>query len=116
MKTKTTAIPRDTTQIPKPGANPAAALIHDTLEHYSLTQVAAAAAMKISPALLSDVIRQRKGVSPALALRFEACFGVPADFLVRLQSAHDFQKAYHAKGPAIRKQVKRYLTHGRSPS
>jgi len=68
----TTAIPRDPLKVPNPLSNPAAALIRDTLEHYGVTQAAATSAMKISTALLSDVICQRKGVSPALALRFEA--------------------------------------------
>ena len=105
MKTKSTAIIRDPQKIPKPGSNPAAAMIRDTLEHYSVTQREAAAAMKISTAQLSDVIRQRKGVSAAIALRFQACFGVPADFLIQLQSHHDFRKAYHFKGSQIFREV-----------
>lgn len=105
MKLKPTAIPRDLLKIPKPQSNPAAGLIRDTLEHYGITQVEAARAMKISPAQLSDVIRQRKGVSAAIALRFQACFGTPGDFLIRLQAQYDFQKAYHTKGPAINREV-----------
>lgn len=105
MKTKLTAIPRDPLKVPKPHSNPAAALIRDTLEHYGVTQADAASAMKISAAQLSDVIRQRKGVSATIALRFQACFGVPAEFLVRLQSQHDYRKAYHAKSAKILREV-----------
>jgi addiction module HigA family antidote len=99
------AIPRDPTKIPKPVSNPAAALIRDTLEHYHVTQVEAARAMNISTAQLSDIIRQRKGVSATIALRFQACFGVPGDFLIQLQSQHDFRKAYHTKGAEILREV-----------
>lgn len=106
MKLKPTAIPRDPTKIPKPVSNAAAALIRDTLEHYHVTQVEAARAMNISTAQLSDVIRQRKGVSAAIALRFQACFGIPGDFLIQLQSQHDFRVASHSKGPAIRREVR----------
>lgn len=105
MKTKPTAIPRDSQKIPKPVSNPAAAVIRDTLEHYGITQRVAAKAMKISTAQLSDVIRQRKGVSAAIALRFQACFGVPGDFLIQLQSQYDFRKAYHSKGGQIFREV-----------
>jgi addiction module HigA family antidote len=106
MKTKTTAIPRDPLKVPKPLSNPAAGLIRDTLKHHEVSQVAAAKAMKISTAQLSDVIRQRKGISATIALRFQFCFGVPADFIIRLQAQHDFQKAYHSKGPEIRREVR----------
>ncbi len=105
MNTTITPIPRDPLKTPKPVSNPAAAVIRDTLEHQGVSQVAAAKAMNISTAQLSDVIRQRKGVSAAIALRFQFCFGVPADFLVRLQAQHDFQKALHSKGPGIRREV-----------
>jgi addiction module HigA family antidote len=106
MKMRSSSIPRDPLKVPKPVSNPAAAVIRDTLEHHGVSQQAAANAMKISAAQLSDVIRQRKGVSAAVALRFQFCFGVPADFLVRLQAQHDFQTAYHSKGLEIRREVK----------
>jgi addiction module HigA family antidote len=106
MKTKTTTIVRDPLKVPKPLSNAAAAVIRDTLGHHGVSQAEAAKAMKISTAQLSDVIRQRKGVSAAIALRLQFCFGVPADFLIRLQAQHDFQKAYHTKGPEIRQEVK----------
>lgn len=106
MKTKQAVILRDPIKIPKPLSNPAAAVIRDTLEHHGITQVEAARAMNISTAQLSDVIRQRKGVSASIALRFQACFGTPGDFLIRLQAQHDYQKACHSKGPGIRREVK----------
>ena len=107
MKTQPTAIPRDPLKVPKPVSNPAAALIRDTIAHHGVTQIAAAAAMNLSKAQLSDVIRQKKGVSASLALRVQLCFGIPGDLLIRLQSQFDFQKAYHsAKNLALRKEVK----------
>ena len=106
MKTKPSTIPRDPAKVPKPLSNPAAAVIRDTLEHHGISQVEAARAMNISTAQLSDVIRQRKGVSASMALRFQACFGTPGDLLIRLQAQYDFQKAYHSTGPDIRREVK----------
>lgn len=106
MKTKTTTIPCDPLKIPKPVSNPAAALIRDTLAHRGISQAAAADAMAISKAGLSDVIRQRKAVSASLALRAQYCLGIPGDLLIRLQAQFDFQKVHHARQGALRKQVR----------
>ena len=105
MKT-TAVIPRDPLKVPKPLSNPAAAIIRDTIGHHGVTQADAAVAMNISKAQLSDIICQRKGVSAAIALRFQFCFGVPADLVIRLQAQFDYQKAYHAKSEQIRKEVR----------
>lgn len=105
MKT-TAAIPRDPLKVPKPLSNPAAAVIRDAIGHHGVTQADAAVAMNISKAQLSDIICQRKGVSAAIALRFQFCFSVPADLVIRLQAQFDYQKAYHAKSEQIRKEVR----------
>lgn len=105
MKTKQAVILRDPLKVPKPLSNPAAALIRDTMAHHGVTQVEAADAMKISKAQLSDVIRQKKGVSANLALRVQFCFGIPGDLLIRLQAQFDFQKAFHSKNGEIRMEV-----------
>jgi antitoxin HigA-1 len=103
---KATVIPRDPQKVPKPLSNPAAALIRDTIAHHGVTQIEAARAMHLSNTQLSDVIRQRKGVSASIALRVQCCFGIPGDLLIRLQAQFDFQKAYHAKNREILKEVK----------
>lgn len=97
MKTLSSAIVRNPLKVPKPLSNPAAALIRDTIEYHGLTQQAAALAMRVSKAQLSDVLRQRKGVSANLALRVQYCFGIPGDLLIRLQSQFDYQKAWHSE-------------------
>lgn len=106
MKPKTTAIPRDPLRVPKPVSNPAAALIRETLAHRGITQAAAAEAMAISKAGLSDLIRQRKGVSASLALRAPYRLGITGDLLVRLQAQFDLQIAHHAREGALRKGVR----------
>jgi addiction module HigA family antidote len=108
MKLQPTAIPRDPLKIPRPLSNPAAALIRDTIAHHGLTQIAAATAMSLSKAQLSDVIREKKGVSASIALRVQYCFGIPGDLLIRLQSQFDYQKAYHSpKNQALHCIVKK---------
>jgi addiction module HigA family antidote len=106
MKTKPIAIPWNPLKIPKLLSNPAAALIRDTIAHHGVTQFEAAEAMKISKAQLSDVIRQRKGVSANLALRVQFCFGIPGDLLIRLQAQFNFQKAFHSKNEYLQMGVR----------
>ena len=43
------------------------------------------------------------------ALRFEQCFAVRAEWLMRLQAKHDYYKAYHEKSQNIKKEVKRLV-------
>jgi len=102
-------ISRDPLAVPKPLSNPAAGVIRDTLEHHGITQIKAAKAMKVSKSQLSDVIRQKKGVSAALALRFQLCFGIPAELLIHLQADYDFQTAHHTKTPQIAAEVTRLV-------
>ncbi len=92
-------------KVPKPAINPAASVIEDSILHYELSQAKVARAMKVSAPLLSDVIRGKKKVSVELALRLEACLGISAELLNKLQSAYDYQVSYHANHIAIEKEV-----------
>ncbi len=113
MNTKKTATPRplgiplDPKQVPRRQHNAAAGLIEDTLAHHGLTQAAVARAMNISPGLICDIIKGRKGVSTDFALRFEKCLGISAQWLLRVQGFHDYCTAYHAKGKQISGEVQR---------
>lgn len=106
MKKNQAGIVRDPLKIPKPISNPAAALIRDTIIHHGITQAEAAEAMKVSKAQLSDVIRQKKGVSANLALRIQLCLGIPGDLLIRLQAQFDYQKTFHTKNRELQIEVR----------
>jgi len=92
-------------EIPIPGANPAAGMIKDTLDYHGATQVEVAKAMRVSPSVLCDILKGRKGVSADFALRFEKCMGVSAQWLLDLQNQYDFSKAYHGKIEKIEEEV-----------
>jgi len=98
-------IKRDITKIPQPGANPAACVVEETLEYYEVSQARAAGAMKMNASYLNEILKNKKRVSAEFALRFQHCFSVPADYLIRLQATHDFQKAYAAKDSSIGAEV-----------
>ena len=100
-------IPRDPKKIPRRSHNAAAGLIEDTIAHHGLSRAEVARAMQVSPGLICDIIKGRKGVSVDFALRFEQCLGVSAQWLLRLQSFHDYCVAYHSKGKTISMDVKK---------
>ncbi|MCF6314535.1 MAG: hypothetical protein L3J39_18950 [Verrucomicrobiales bacterium] len=48
-------------------------------------------------------------MSADTALRFEQCFAMPAEWLMRLQAKYDYAKAYHEKSQNIQKEVTRLV-------
>jgi len=88
-------------KVPHCTSNAACGLVADTIEHYGLSQAEVARAMKVSPGLLSDVVKGKKGLSAEFALRFEKCLGVSAEWLLRTQAFYDYCTAYHKKFDAL---------------
>ena len=88
-------------KVPKLAGNAACDIVADTIKHYGLSQAEVARAMKVSPGLLSDIIKDKKGISAEFALRFEKCLGVSAEWLLRTQSFYDYCSAYHKKADAL---------------
>ncbi len=68
----------------KPG-HPGSFVRHDILEHHGLTIAQAVEA----PGVLSDLVNERSGLSPEMALRLEKVFGVGMDMMLRIQAAWD---------------------------
>jgi addiction module HigA family antidote len=84
-------IKRDINKIPKPLSNPAAGVIADIIVHHKTTQSAASKAMGVAASLLNETIKNKRGVSADVALRFQHCFGFPAKTLMALQADYDFR-------------------------
>ena len=88
-------------KVQKLAGNAACDIVADTIEHFKLSQAEMARAMKISPGLLSDIVKDKKGISAEFALRFEKCLGVSAEWLLRTQSFYDYCSAYHQKSEKL---------------
>ena len=99
MKTKPNKVPRCET-------NAACGMVADTIDYYGLSQAEVARAMKVSPGLLSDIVKGKKGLSAEFALRFEKCLGVSAEWLLKTQAFYDYSSAYHKKAHQL-SEVKR---------
>lgn len=54
---------------------------------------------------VTDIIRERRGVTAVTALRLEAALGIDAQFWLNLQQNHDLGKAKAEHGKVIRQTV-----------
>lgn len=68
-------------------------LLKDELEALNLTQAKLSEAIGVSPSLLNEIIRGKRGVSTEMALLLEAAINIPADLLLNLQNAYNMQTA-----------------------
>jgi addiction module HigA family antidote len=74
-------------------AHPGAFLRAEIVEPAGLTVTALAEHFGVTRAALSAVLNQRAALSAEMALRFEQAFGIRADTMMRMQSAHDLAQA-----------------------
>lgn len=68
-------------------------LIKDELEVRELTQAGLAKLIGVSPSLINEIIKGKRGVNTEMALLIEAALDVPSDLLLNLQSAYNMQMA-----------------------
>lgn len=68
-------------------------LIKDELESRHLTQSKFADSIGVSPSLLNEIIKGKRGVNTEMALLVEAALNIPADLLLNLQSDYNMQVA-----------------------
>lgn len=68
-------------------------LLKDELAALNLTQAKLSEAIGVSPSLLNEIIRGKRGVSTEMALLLEAAINIPADLLLNLQNAYNMQTA-----------------------
>jgi addiction module HigA family antidote len=66
---------------------------HDCLEPLGLTVTAAAKVLRITRQALNNLVNERAGISPEMAIRLEKAFGSTADTWLRLQAAYDLAQA-----------------------
>lgn len=70
-----------------------------------LTANALALKLRVPGNRISEILRERRGVSAETALRLARCFGTSAEFWVNLQSRFDLAKARRECGSAIAHEV-----------
>jgi addiction module HigA family antidote len=86
------SIPK-TKQRKVPPTHPGRMLREDFLPDYRLTVSSFAKALGVSRQTVNEVIRERRAVSPEMALRLSRLFGNSAEFWLNAQRAVDLWKA-----------------------
>ena len=87
---------------------PGEILVGEFLEPLGITQQQFAKTIGVAPSYLSDIVNGRRGVSPEMALRFEAALAMPARFWLNAQLACDLYAAAHdTRATAKIRKIKR---------
>ena len=62
--------------------------------------------LHISSPRLNDIVRERRGISPDMALRLARFFNTSAQFWLNLQSSYDLKQTEIKNGDSIQDEVK----------
>ena len=76
--------------------HPGAMLREDFLPDYALTVIGMAEALGVSRQSVNELLRERRAVSPEMALRLAKLFGNAPEFWLNAQRAVDLWEAAHA--------------------
>ena len=74
-------------------AHPGALVREDVLKEMGITVTRAAELLGVNRSNLSQFLNERQDVTPELALKLEACFGLEPTMLLRMQMNHNLAKA-----------------------
>jgi addiction module HigA family antidote len=83
--------------------HPGEMLLEDFLPDYQLTVASLADAVGVSRQSINELLRGRRAVSPAMALRLARLFGNTPEFWLNAQRAVDLWDAGHAIASAVAK-------------
>lgn len=86
--------------------HPGAMLREDFMADFGLSVSALAEALGVSRQSVNELIRERRGLSPDMALRLSQLFGNSADFWLNAQQAVDIWEAREALGSQL-KEIQR---------
>ncbi|NOZ48944.1 MAG: HigA family addiction module antidote protein [Chloroflexi bacterium] len=86
----------NTIEMKRPPTHPGEMLREDFLPEYGLTASSLARAIGVSRQSISDLLRERRGISPEMALRLARLFGNSPEFWLNAQRAVDMWKATQA--------------------
>ena len=85
--------------------HPGEILLEEFIRPMQLTLAAVSRATGIPASRLTEITKQRRGISAETALRLSRCFGTSAAFWIGLQSEHDLEEAERSYGEQIKREV-----------
>lgn len=83
--------------------HPGEMLREDFLPDYGLSVTALAEALGVSRQSVNELLRERRAVSPEMALRLSRLFGTSPEFWLNAQRAVDLWEAARQIGPAVKR-------------
>lgn len=86
--------------------HPGEILREDYLVPLGMSANALATALRVTPARINDIVRERRGVTADTALRLARYFGGDAQSWMNLQATFDLRTAEISAGEAITREVK----------
>mgnify|MGYP006311973875 CR=1 FL=1 len=72
-----------------PPTHPGEVLKEDFMPDYGLTTAALAEALKVSRQTINEILRERRSISPMMALRLSKLFANTPEFWLNAQNAYD---------------------------
>jgi addiction module HigA family antidote len=85
--------------------HPGRILRDDCLEPLGLSVTAGARVLGVSRQALNNVVNERAGISPEMAIRIAKAFGSTAQTWLRMQTSYDLARALRSEGKI---RVRRY--------
>lgn len=80
-----------------PNVHPGEILVEEFLKPMGVSQYRLAVATGLPHSRITDLARQRRGITADTALRFSKCFGTTPEFWLNLQLFYDLQEARRSK-------------------
>lgn len=94
------SIPNTTKRMIRP-THPGEMLREDFLPDYGLTAAGLAASLGVSRQTVNELLRERRALSPAMALRLARLFGNSPEFWLNAQRAVDLWEAERSIGDKV---------------
>jgi len=80
--------------------------LQDELDEMGMSGAAFAAAIHVPANRITEILREKRGITADTALRLARYFGTTADYWVNLQKAYELRLAEQTVGKEIKKTVK----------
>ena len=86
--------------------HPGGIVRHDCLEPLGLSVTAGAKVLGVTRQTLNNIVNEKSGISPEMAIRLTKAFGSTAETWLRMQMAYDLAAALKNEGKIkVRRQV-----------
>ena len=90
-----------------PPTHPGEMLLEEFLKPLGMTQRELAEKIEVSYSRINELIRNKRGVTPEMAVRLEQLFGMEAQFWLNLQLAWDLYHVLHSPAAKEIRKIKR---------